>query len=244
MTKDFDYRILVKVSSNASLTITTVLSAPRKCMPGEVLSACRNIELASEPELVPRSWLDFVAFVVKDFFALAHRTGLYNRQTALWTAIGRVVEVKVVRPQTGIFTSVDEPYADFSFFDGRGNRIIWATLLDLQPKDARLLKDKGLKRFIADSIRRAEKIQKKEGKLSGLFIGLPGPITEPVFDVVARLTGASDPVGRYEALLPAPMKIPLNLLATTPLVSDESSIQITLSSPRLRTKSSDAAIGA
>jgi hypothetical protein len=243
MTKDFDYRILVKVSSNASLTITTVLSAPRKCMPGEVLSACLNIELAPEPDDFPRFWLDFAGFVVKDFFALAHRTGLYNRQNALWTAIGRVVEVKVVRAQTGIFTVADEPYADFSFFDGRGNRLIWATLLDFKPNDAKMLTDKGLKRFIADSIRRAEKIQKKDGSLSGLFIGLPGPISEPVYDVVAHLTGASDPVGRYEALLPS-LKIPLNLLSATPSKTESRTLQFTLASPRLRTKPNNVEVGA
>jgi hypothetical protein len=237
MTKDFDYRILVKVSPNASLTITTVLSSPRQCAPGEVLAACQNIVFKPEPEEFPPPWLDFTAFILKDFFAFAHRTGLYNRQHAVWRSIGRIVEAKIVRPQTGIFTAVDKPYADFSFYDARGKRIVWATLLDAQPKDAKIVKDKGLKRFINDSIKRAEKIQKKEGSLNGLFIGLPGPISEPVVDVVAHLTGAKDPVGRYEALLPAPMNISLDLVSVHPG-------QIALAYPRFKAKNSGAAVGA
>jgi len=244
MTKDFDYRILVKVSPNASLTITTVLSAPRQCAPGEVLAACQNIDLLPEAEQFPSPWLDFASFILKDFFVFAHRTDLYNRQHALWRAIGRIVEVQVVRPQTGLFTSVDEPYADFSFYDARANRIVWATLLDAEPKDARISSEKGLKRFINDSIKRAERIQKKEGALSGLFIGMPGPILEPVLDVVARLTGgASDPVGRYEALLPHPMNISLDLVSVTaPEVPGKPS-QINLAYPNLKTKKSGAALG-
>jgi hypothetical protein len=238
MTKDFDYRILVKVSPNASLTITTVLSAPRQCAPQEVLVACQNIELTAEPAEFPLLWLDFASFVLKEFFSYAHRTGLYNRQHALWRAIGRIVEVRIVRPQTGLFTAVDEPYADFSFYDARANRIVWATLLDGQPKDARSWTDKGLKHFINDSIKRAEKIQKKEGNLSGLFIGMPGQISAPVLDVVARLTGgAADPVGRYEALLPAPMNISLDLVSFVLHAGEEKASQFALAYPILKAKS-------
>jgi len=230
MTKDFDYRILVNVSSNASLTITTVLSAPRKCTPGEVLSACESIELAHEPADFPRQWLDFAAFILKDFFVLAHRSGLYNRQLPLWTAIGRITNIKVVRPQTGLFTVVDAPYADLSFYDSRGNRLIWTTLLD-PLTDANLLKDKPLKTFITDAIHRAEKIQRKENNLKGMFIALPGPLSAPVLDVVARLTKTADPIGRYESLLPS-LQIPLNLLSTT--AKDDASISLTLAHPPMR----------
>jgi len=231
MTKHFDYRIVVNVSPNASLTITTVLSAPRKCTPAEVLSACQSIEFTCVPESFPRQWSDFAAFILKDFFVLAHRSGLYNRQLSLWSAIGRITSIKAQRPQRGIFTVVDAPYAELSFYDNRGNRLIWSTLLD-SSSDATLSTDKHLKTFITEAIQRAEKIQRKESSLRGIFIGLPAPISPKVLDLVAHLTKSSDPVGRYESLLAPPLQIPLNLISMTP--NPDSPTKVSLIHPPLR----------
>jgi hypothetical protein len=236
MTKDFDYRILVRVSENASLPITTVFSAPRQCTPGEVLSAYETIAVMPEDEEMPQSWLNFATFIAKDFFLLAHRTGLYNRQNTLWRTIGRIVEVKAIRPPRGLFARTDKPFAHFSFFDGRGNRVIWAVLVDQPPKGSKLDTDKGRKKFIFQAIKTAEKIQKKEGSLNGLFIGLSGPVSESVLDVVARITGASNPVKRYEALLPQPLNVPLNMVSFEQSDGEANSMQFRLCYPRLRPK--------
>jgi len=238
MTKDFDYRLFVEVPSNGSLTLTTVLSTPRQCSPGEVLSACENMELTTDStnHSLPPHLKDFAGFVVKDFFALAHRTGLYNRQQALWKAIGRVVEIKIDRPQIGWFKKTEAPYADFFFFDSKGNCVIWACLLDLPSESTQYAQEKGRKRFISDCISRAKKFKKEEETLAGLFIGLPEPIGEPVFAMVARLTGAKDPIRRYEALLPAPLEIPCNLLQTKSNRAEEGSLEIELAYPRLKSQ--------
>jgi hypothetical protein len=235
MTKDFDYRLFVEIPATASLTISTILANPRQCLPGEMVSACENIQLRLEPsELpLPRESLEFATFVVKGFFSLAHRTGLYNRQKMVWRGIGRIVEIKITRPKSGWLRKVDEPYAEFTFFDSRSRCVIWACMLDWQAT-GRFSKEKGRKKFIAHCLKRVKKIQEKEEHLIGAFIGLPSPICKPVLAMISRLTGGTDPIRRYEALLPAPMNIACNLLETSIDPVSPHSLRIELISPRLK----------
>lgn len=59
---------------------------------------------------------------------------------------------------------------------------------------------------------RAEKLRSKGGTLSGVFLVYPKPFPENVLKIVEDLTGASDPVGKFESILPEPLLIPIDLL--------------------------------
>ena len=208
MTKQIDYRMAIKTAYNSSFTITSVLSAPRQCRPVDVKAALSGIELVYLTAQIPNDLAAVVSFIIVDFFTLAHSTGLYNRQKMLWESIGRVVQVDMSRPQIGLFFKrTSAPWVDLYFRDGKGNVLLFASLTDPQPNIA----DK--KQFIKGVISRAEEIQKRQGFLHGIFLAMDSPIPELVSEMVERMTNASDPVGKYESLLPAPLQIPMNILA-------------------------------
>lgn len=208
MTKQIDYRIAIKTAYNSNFTITTVLSAPRQCRPVDVKSALSGIELVYLTANIPQDLVAVVSFIIVDFFALAHSTGLYNRQKMLWESIGRVVQVDMVRPRLGLFFKrKSAPWVDLYFLDANGNILVFVSLTDILPNT------NDNKHFIKGAIARAEEIHKRQGFLHGIFLVLDSPVPESVSTMVARMTNASDPVGKYESLLPAPINAPLNLLA-------------------------------
>ncbi len=207
MTKQIDFRIAIKTAYNSSFTITTVLSAPRQCRPVDVKAALAGIELVYLTANTPEDLAAVVSFIIVDFFALAHSTGLYNRQKMLWESIGRVVQVDMVRPRRGIFFKrSNAPWTDLFFMDANGNILVFVSLADPLPTT----NDK--KHFIRGAIARAEEIHKRQGFLHGIFLVLDNPVPESVATMVAKMTNASDPVGRYESLLPAPLNTSLNIL--------------------------------
>jgi len=234
MAKQFDYRLLIKVGTNNAFTLTTVLSAPRQCLPADVLAACQNITLEAENSETPRHFSIFATYVISEYFALAHRTGLYNRQRGLWEAIGRVVEVRVKRPQFGIFNKVNAPFVDFSCLDSKGQTLIFASLLDEVGSESKYETDSGLKKYVEEAIKRAGKEKKRGAPLAGIFLGLPNPMPKTVLDMVARQTGASDPVARYESMLPDPLSVPLNLIGFSWIGDGSGRMRVQFSHPQLK----------
>jgi hypothetical protein len=206
MTKQIDYRIAIKTAYNSSFTITSVLSAPRQCRPVDVKAALSGIELVYLTAHIPGDLAAVVSFILIDFFALAHSTGLYNRQKMLWESIGRAVQVDMVRPRRGLFfKKSNAPWIDLYFRDTKGNILLFASMSDPLPN----ISDK--KQFIKGVIARAEEIHKRQGFLHGIFLAIDSPIPASILDMVERMTNASDPVGKYESLLPV-LQIPLNIL--------------------------------
>lgn len=154
-----------------------------------------------------------VRYVFTEFFALAHRTGLYNRQKLLWESIARVNDVAVHRLQQGLFSKTNLPYFDLHFQDSKGRPLLLACVAE--PAAAQGA-DGEVERKLKDSFKslqqRAEKLRSKSGTLSGVFLIYPKPFPENVLKIVEDLTGASDPVGRFESILPEPLLIPIDLL--------------------------------
>jgi hypothetical protein len=227
MTKQIDYQIAIKTAYNSNFTITNVLSAPRQCRPVDVKAALAGIELFPLTAKIPDYLSAVVSFIIVDFFALAHSTGLYNRQKMLWESSGRVVQVDIYRPRTGIFRKKSAPCNDLHFIDSQGNILIFCSMADM------LVTDKDRKTFVKGALTRAENIHKKQGFLHGIFLALDSPMPEVVSSMVAKMTNAADPVGRYESMLPEPINAPLNLLAV-----DRSAVEacrVVLAHPYLKT---------
>lgn len=154
-----------------------------------------------------------VRYVLTEFFTLAHRTGLYNRQKLLWESIGRVNDVAVHRLRQGLFSKTDLPYFDLHFQDSKGRPVLLASVAE---PDAVLGSDNDVERKLKDSVKtlqqRAEKLRSKGGTLSGVFLVYPKPFPENVLKIIEDLTGASDPVGKFESILPEPLLMPIDLL--------------------------------
>ncbi|MBI2811145.1 MAG: hypothetical protein HYX67_09995, partial [Candidatus Melainabacteria bacterium] len=154
-----------------------------------------------------------VRYVFTEFFTLAHRTGLYNRQKLLWESIARVNDVAVHRLQQGIFSKSNLPYFDLHFQDSKGRPLLLACVAE---PEAAMGADGDGERKLKDSVKalqqRAEKLRSKSGTLSGVFLVYPKPFPENVLKIIEDLTGASDPVGKFESILPEPLLIPIDLL--------------------------------
>ena len=79
-----------------------------------------------------------------------------------------------------------------------------------------MLADNDLERQLKDQVKslqqRAEKLRSSKGTLAGVFLVYPKPFPEKVLKIIEELTGASDPVGRFESILPEPLLVPIDLL--------------------------------
>lgn len=206
------FKFEIKSANPANFTLNSVISSPRMCTPLDLSAACANIVLESNDEQIPGIIRACAEYPFTDFFAFAHRTGLYNRQKILWESIGRVTSVEVFRLQQGLFSKTDLPWLDFFFLDGRGRVLFMAHLVEPQARNQNLHEDRQLKDHMRDLVHRAEKVSAAKGPLTGLFLFFTAEFPKIVLSKVQELTGSSDPIGRYESLLPPPLTCPFDLV--------------------------------
>lgn len=194
-------------------TLNSVVGSPRTSTPLDVKTACENLSVDPLGEEAPTIVRDAVHFMVTDFFALAHRTGLYNRQRGLWEALARIAKVEVFRLKQGIFQKTELPQLDVHLNDSKNRTLIFMHMVEPQAYDENWHEDeRRLKEIVKTVQQRAEKLKGTTGALQGAFLCFPRPFPEIVLNNVQKMTSASDPVGRYESLLPEPLLIPLNLI--------------------------------
>lgn len=187
---------------------------------------------------MPGAVIAVTKYVVTEFFSMAHRTGLYNRQLDMWKSIACVSEVELNRLEQGFFNKVTLPNYDLIFKDARGSVRLMAHLaepfidfnIDEQAEDKR---NKGiLKGFIY----RAQKLQTISSSLSGVFLCMPCPFPKNVLSLISQWTNASDPVGRYESILPR-LGISFNLLEMNWSTQQVNPYEVTLMHPNLKVRS-------
>ncbi|PWU02652.1 MAG: hypothetical protein C5B53_01410 [Candidatus Melainabacteria bacterium] len=231
MAQQTNYRIFVKPTQAGAFNLAKVLNAPRHASPVDVKAACTSFELVGETEDIPEDIEAFASFVMTDFFALAHRTGLYNRQRALWDAVGRINEILMTRPLRGLFIKVNQPFVDLRFVDLRGNTLIFGSIMDRETNQSA---PANISRFVNKALERAGRIHKRQGYLFGVFLALPEEIPEAVQATIDRMTQADDPVARYESKLPPPISAPLNLLKIEALPGESTRVKLSLAHPNLR----------
>lgn len=206
------YKLSISNTNPSNHTLKEIVASPRVSSPFDLQAAIGNIVVEPDgdcPDIVTA----VVRYIFTDFFLLAHRTGLYNRQKLLWEAISRVNDVAAFRVKQGFFAKTDLPYFDLHFRDAKGRVILLASVAE---PDAVLGSDNDVERKVKDQLKalqqRAEKVRSKGGALAGVFLVYPKPFPENVLKIVEDLTGASDPVGRFESILPEPLLVPLDLL--------------------------------
>ena len=200
------YRFHVNVLNSEAINFKTVVSNPRVYKPQDLQAAAGNLEIVPGQAGVSNPYTQrLVDYIVLEFFSMAHRTGLYNRQKALWESISKIADVEIFQHAKGIFRTTPLPIFDLNFLDHRKRILIMSRLA--QP-DARH-SDKVLQRLLKDFIRKAARTEFRVG----LFFCAGEPFPVSICQQVAKMTNADDPVGKYESLLPEPLSIPLNLLA-------------------------------
>lgn len=214
------YRFDIKlVNSEGIITPDAIVRSPRVFKPQDLQAACHNTQIVClQPSPAP-SVVATVRYVLIDFFALAHRTGLYNRQKSLWESLSKVTSVSVFKLTKGFFRRQAIPFFDLRFQDQRGRTVVLVHVAEPAMGDEAGNAVDVLKGFL----KRAERLP----GLTGLFLCFPEPFPLEVTSKVSELTGGADPVGRYESVLPPPLAVPLNLLELTPAESrvDDSALQ-------------------
>ncbi|HEY9676577.1 MAG TPA: hypothetical protein V6C76_01145 [Drouetiella sp.] len=232
------YKLTVTTTNPSSHTLNEVVGNPRVTSPIDLQAAVGNIKLEVEGDC-PRLVEAVVRYVFTEFFALAHRTGLYNRQKHLWESIARVNDIVVNRVKEGFLMKTDFPYLDVVFQDAKGRPVILACVAEPDAmhgseKDV----DKNLEWALKSLKQRAEKMKSKGGTLAGVFCVYPEPFPEIVLRQVEKLVGAEDPVGKFESIMPEPLLIPIDLLEVdmVKLAKDDHSNSVRLIHPDLAVK--------
>jgi hypothetical protein len=190
----------VRIRIPEAFTLDSIVRSPRTFKPKDVQSACQNNELAVTHGAPPPEVVSLATYVMTDFFAMSHATGLYNRQIGLWESLSKVNSVHVNQLSTGVFHKSALSIFDFSFLDYKGKPLVSACLVTKVPekkKSVAVLKD-----FIS----------RCSGKnVAGVLFCFAAPVPEDVVDHVRRATHADEPVGKYESIMPGLNK-PFDLL--------------------------------
>src|SRR5262249_45697496 len=103
MPKNPNFTFEVRIRISEAFTLDSIARTPRTFKPKDVQSACQNNDVAAKSDDAPRSVVAFANYVMTDFFALMHATGLYNRQRQLWESLAKVSQIQVTQRMTGIF---------------------------------------------------------------------------------------------------------------------------------------------
>ena len=203
MTKETLTRFEVSTKNPELFSIHSVAHSPRSLSPHDLTSAVENLKLdfhGEEPGPVSSA---FVEFLFADFFVNAHSSGLYNRQLALWEAIARIGSGTINPLKTGWFLMPKEhPVEEVVFLDSLGKPVVLAWLVQEGDPNS----------ILNMLIKKVNKMKLQESPLCGVFLGMPDPVDESFLDKTRNFLGADDPVARYDARLPEPALIPLNLL--------------------------------
>lgn len=198
------YKFDIQIVNAEGITPDAIVRTPRVYKPQDLRIASQNTNIICSTSDPAASVVSVVHFILTDFFVLAHRTGLYNRQKVLWESLSKISSAAVNQLKAGFLRRQALPVYDLSFQDHRGRTFIAAHIIDQSLPSGLLSPEKLLREFL----KRAE----RHHGLSGLFICFPEPFPRGVVEKVRKMTGADDPVGRYESLLPEPLAAPLNLI--------------------------------
>ncbi|MBX9771176.1 MAG: hypothetical protein K2X29_07380 [Candidatus Obscuribacterales bacterium] len=201
------YKLTVICPNPEGATLHKIVESPRTAKPADLDLAARNLSVARSTDNCPALIEHVSRYLLTDFFALAHRTGLYNRQLTFWETLSKISHLEVEQLETGIFTRKPMPAYQVSFLDFRQRTLILAAVIAAQNGDARKLAEFALSELLF-------KAKKTQG-VTGLAVFAPTSMSAILLDKISKATNASDPVAKYESKLPAPLSIPIDLFEFT-----------------------------
>jgi len=195
---NFIFEVRTRISE--AFTLDSIVRSPRTFKPKDVHSACQNTELVVTHGEPSSEVVNLATYVMTDFFAMAHATGLYNRQKTLWESLSKVNSVQVKQLSSGVFNKQPLSIFDFSFLDYKNKTLLLASLVGKVPAQSNALGQ--LKSFVS----------RASGKCgAGVLVFFPAPIPLEVIEFVQKQTHTEDPVGRYESIMPG-INRPFDLL--------------------------------
>lgn len=197
-----DFILPISIQNIEDFSPEAIVKSPRTFRPQDVLNACRNVAI-TPPKGTPAEVLAIAQFVAIDFIALAHSTGLFNRQIKLWEALARTQKVEVHQMSKGIFNKTKLPQFDFSCIDQKGRCIAMARYAAAEQSGQNLDYLRDCREFF----KRAEGIT----GLAGVFVSYPSPFAKNVLEFIRKETNASDSIARFESILPK-LAVPVNLV--------------------------------
>lgn len=201
--------IQIKVRNPAAYTLNHVVAEARSCAPQDLNLACANVDLSETTGKIESEVSEFVNFVVTDFFSLLHRSGLYNRQKALWEALARAIKISIYPVTQGIFRKENLPIFDVHFEDPTGGTTVLALVVQ---NHAKWKDEKYASATFKELLHRAGQMDRKRPSLRAILIAAPKPFSTSILSQVEKMVGAQDPVARYESVMPAPFNIHVDLI--------------------------------
>jgi hypothetical protein len=215
MPKTPSYKLSISNNDEIGFTLHKVVMEPRQCTPLDLAAAAKNVRIdfhgENEDEIAILS-KKMVNYLLTDFFVLAHRTGLYNRQLKLWEALAGISEVKIAQLQQGFFKKIDLPIWDLLMLDSKGRtKLLVRMVFDIPNAEFDLNNEKGCKALLASTVQRAERLRIENPSFNGVFLFCPKPAGEYVRSYISMITVVDDPVGKYEAKIVSLPDVSLNL---------------------------------
>jgi hypothetical protein len=201
MPRKADFIFDVNIRIPEAFTLDSIVRSPRTFKPKDVASACQNNHLVLKHGQPPPMVVSLATYMMTDFFAMAHGTGLYNRQRHLWESLSQVNSIHVQQLSSGVFHKSQLPIFDFSFQDYKGKPLLYVLLVSSVPDKQKATSL--LKAFIG----------RAHGKssLTGSIACFPAPMPTDVLEAVRNQTNTTDAIARYEAVFPA-LRVPFDLL--------------------------------
>jgi hypothetical protein len=231
------HKLAVKSIGETAFSLHSVISNPRHCTPIDLQLAGENLKLQPLTNDPPQEAVQLASYLLTEFFATLHRSGLYNRQKALWEALARVHEVHFERLKAGFIVKIELPIWELRFVDERGRKLVLARFLDNSaPNLVDAKNGKDATRFLQNAIKQAEKFKVENAAFAGLILCCERQMPESIVTDVLKLTG-DDAVARYQSLLPT-IGCPIDLLVSQ---DDRFSIVLPLLPNRIKSVSSSSA---
>lgn len=196
---DFIFDVQIRIAE--AFTLDSIARSPRTFKPKDVASACHNNELVLKEGNPPPEVISMATYMMTDFFAMAHGTGLYNRQKNLWEALSKVNSIAVEQLSAGLFKKKQLQVFDLYFLDYKQKPLVIVSLITELPEKITALA------MLKQTISRAG----GKNSLRGLLCCFPEPFPQDALEYVQKQTYTTDPVGIYESTM-ASMKVPIDLL--------------------------------
>ncbi|MBX9688484.1 MAG: hypothetical protein K2X27_17375 [Candidatus Obscuribacterales bacterium] len=168
------------------------MRSPRTFRALDVQNACRNLDLKADPK-TPLFVKAVADFLLAEFFALSHGSGLYNRQIKLWEALAKTLTVEVYQQSKGIINNTKLPEYDFAFLDHK-RRLLFLAHLNMPAQ--------GLDFDYLKSAREFLKRASSNQNLAGVFLCYPSPFPPKVLEFIRRETNAQNSLSHYESVIP------------------------------------------
>ncbi len=202
MPKRPDFTLRISIRNIEDFSPEAIVKSPRTFRPVDVMNACKNMSI-EVPDKVPSIALSVAQFVFTDFFAIAHSSGLYNRQIKLWESLSKVQSIEIAQKSKGLFSSEKLSEFDIEFLDFKKRGVALAHYAAASESGSTFDYIKATREFL--------KCASTYQGLKGVFVCFPKPFPIPVLDFVKREIGATDSIALYESVIPK-LGIPLNLL--------------------------------